>query len=160
MEIKCLSLYQPWATLIALGLKKYETRGWATHYRGKIAIHAGKRPMDRDEVCRLLNLIRFQPPQEWNGFQRGKIVAIADLTDCLEMHRKGAFLQNACPPQICIEHQTDLEIAVGYWEPFRWAWKLENVIALPEPISASGRQRLWTPDPELQTALEKVICGV
>ena len=37
--MKALTLYQPYATAIALGLKKYETRSWATSYRGPLAIH-------------------------------------------------------------------------------------------------------------------------
>jgi activating signal cointegrator 1 len=39
--MKVLSLWQPWASLVAHGLKKIETRGWdATPYRGPLAIHA------------------------------------------------------------------------------------------------------------------------
>lgn len=40
--MKALTLYQPWASLIALGVKTIETRSWATSYRGPLAIHAGK----------------------------------------------------------------------------------------------------------------------
>ena len=40
--MKAISLTQPWATLIALGEKKFETRSWPTRYRGPIAIHASK----------------------------------------------------------------------------------------------------------------------
>ena len=36
--MKALSLYQPWATAIALGSKRIETRGWPTSYRGPLAI--------------------------------------------------------------------------------------------------------------------------
>src|SRR5262245_18042005 len=38
-----LSLWQPWASLIAIGAKKIETRSWPTNYRGLVAIHAAKR---------------------------------------------------------------------------------------------------------------------
>ena len=41
-EIKAISLWQPWASLIALGGKKIETRSWPTKYRGPLAIHASK----------------------------------------------------------------------------------------------------------------------
>lgn len=40
--MKALSLWQPWATLIAIGAKQYETRGWSTPYRGPLIIHAAK----------------------------------------------------------------------------------------------------------------------
>lgn len=41
--MKALTLHQPWASLIALGVKTIETRSWSTKYRGPLAIHAGKR---------------------------------------------------------------------------------------------------------------------
>jgi hypothetical protein len=42
-RIKCISLWQPWASLVAVGAKRIETRGWATAYRGRLGIHAAKR---------------------------------------------------------------------------------------------------------------------
>lgn len=41
--IRGLTLTQPWATLVALGEKHYETRSWDTGYRGLVAIHAAKK---------------------------------------------------------------------------------------------------------------------
>ena len=41
-NIKALSLWQPWASAIAVGYKHYETRSWKTDYRGWLGIHAAK----------------------------------------------------------------------------------------------------------------------
>lgn len=41
--MKALTLHQPWASLIAAGVKTIETRSWSTRYRGPLAVHAGKR---------------------------------------------------------------------------------------------------------------------
>lgn len=41
--MKVLTLHQPQATLVALLLKKIETRSWSTKYRGPLAIHAAAR---------------------------------------------------------------------------------------------------------------------
>ena len=46
--MRAISLWQPWATAIAVGVKQIETRHWKTDYRGPIAIHAAKR-WTRDE---------------------------------------------------------------------------------------------------------------
>jgi len=35
--MKALTLYQPFASLVALGLKQVETRSWRTSYRGPLA---------------------------------------------------------------------------------------------------------------------------
>ena len=45
--MKALTIWQPWASLLVSGQKKYETRSWATAYRGPIAIHAAMRPVRR-----------------------------------------------------------------------------------------------------------------
>ena len=49
--MKVLTLRQPWATLVAEGIKQYEFRSWKTNYRGKVLIHAGagvdKKDMER-----------------------------------------------------------------------------------------------------------------
>lgn len=84
--MKALTLIEPWAALIAHGLKSYETRSWQTGYRGLIAIHAGK---TKDEAyiesllvalangeidTRVANAIR--------DMHCGEVVALAWLADC------------------------------------------------------------------------------
>jgi hypothetical protein len=46
LSIPAISLWQPWATAMALGIKKNETRDWPTSIRGWLAIHAAKRALD------------------------------------------------------------------------------------------------------------------
>lgn len=56
--MKALTVWQPWASLIAIGAKPYEFRGWVppTSLRGqRIAIHAGARPVRKGEVADLLD---------------------------------------------------------------------------------------------------------
>lgn len=55
--MKALTVWQPWATLIAIGAKPYEFRHWTPprSLRGqRIAIHAGARPVRKLEVAELL----------------------------------------------------------------------------------------------------------
>jgi hypothetical protein len=54
--MRATSLWQIWASLISAGLKIYGTRHWYTSYRGKLAIHAAKRPVAREEVQRQVAL--------------------------------------------------------------------------------------------------------
>ena len=50
--MNCLSLVQPWATLLLSGAKRYETRCWSTSYRGLLGIHASRRwSADLDYLC-------------------------------------------------------------------------------------------------------------
>lgn len=48
--MKAITLYQPWATLIAIGAKTVETRSWSTTYRGPLAIHAAKRRAEHEKI--------------------------------------------------------------------------------------------------------------
>jgi hypothetical protein len=43
---------------------------------------------------------------------------------------------------VSIHAMSPLERAVGHWQPGQYAWKLENIVALPEPIPLKGAQGL------------------
>jgi hypothetical protein len=50
--MKALTLSQPFATLVAIGAKRIETRSWSTNYRGPLAIHAAKTiPREYKSLC-------------------------------------------------------------------------------------------------------------
>lgn len=156
-EIRMLTLWQPWASLIAKRLKRFETRSWSTSYRGLIAIHAAKRPVNKDEVlpiryavggggCTHEELAAIDECLEaTHKLPLGCVVAIAELTGCFAMHQRktvGTYVDLPGCGHIFIDPQSVLERAVGNWQPGRCAWKLENILALPEPIPAKGGQGL------------------
>lgn len=47
---KCMSMHQPWASLLIAGIKKHEGRSWYTSHRGRLWIAATAKPVDPDEV--------------------------------------------------------------------------------------------------------------
>lgn len=62
--MKALTIYQPWASLIMVGAKPHEFRGWDYSERfpslvgTRIAIHAAARPIKLPEIVDLLNRLR------------------------------------------------------------------------------------------------------
>lgn len=40
-KMACLTMHQPWASLLVYGIKRAEGRGWNTDFRGRLWIHAG-----------------------------------------------------------------------------------------------------------------------
>ena len=77
--MKVLTSKQPWATLVAEGIKKYEFRTWKTNYRGRVLIHAGA-GIDKKELARFKDLNLEYPSK--------KIIAEVEIKDCLEVDYK------------------------------------------------------------------------
>lgn len=146
--MKVLTLHQPWATLVAIGAKKIETRSWATKYRGPLAIHASKsfpgvlktlcmqEPFFDALVVGFCMPNHIVPSKMVVCLPLGSILCVCDLVDCAEMGVIG-------------DYTPEPERSFGHYAPGRFAWHLANVRPLQEPIPAKGLQRLWTPGPEL-----------
>lgn len=60
--MRTLSIQQPWATLIARGLKPVENRSWHSPNRGPFLIHAGQRYDIQGEMWIRNNWWSFQLP--------------------------------------------------------------------------------------------------
>ena len=128
--MKAITIYQPWARLIANGVKTIETRTWQTRYRGPLAIHAAKK-IDLDG-CRL-----------WGVYTRSMlrlsaIVAIVELVDV----------------RLC--RQTDREAACGECNG-RWCWILANVRPLSNPVPVSGHRKIWKVPPEVARHVKREV---
>lgn len=173
IDMPALTLWQPWASLIAEGVKVIETRSWAapTSLIGeRIAIHAAaKRPPDTwanetpsapwldldvmakhylvDEASDVPGMFRHR----WTG-PLGAVVAIARLAACVPMAERMPA-QDACPWPTLVRWrgfgsaefvQTYADqIPYGDFAPGRWAWLLYDIEKLPEPVPAKGFQKVW-----------------
>lgn len=133
MRIKALSVWQPWASLLAHGVKEYETRSWATKYRGLLAIQASARwGRDQREVVGwhpypdLLAALELSAADLPLGF----VVGVAELVDVVPTLKVAPLL-------------SENEQRLGDFRPGRFAWKLGNVRPLSVPIYAKGAQGLW-----------------
>lgn len=140
--MKALSLIQPWATLIAIGSKRIETRSWSTDYRGPIAIHASKwmtpagKYVNADVEACIAMCYRepFTTELTMGGIARvldlpsGAIVATARLVDVV---RTDAIRVG------------ELEREFGDYRPGRFAWRLADVQQLRTPVPYRGFPGLW-----------------
>lgn len=155
--MKMLTLWQPWASLVALGFKKYETRSWSTSYRGSLVIHASKRALSWKDL-ELWEEITGVDPHLFK-FPVGSAIALVDLVDCQQMVSIDSDVRHSS--QISIASMLSQEKLAGIWEPERYAWKLENVRLIEPAIACCGFQGLRdAPDevlriasPELQRAI-------
>ncbi len=121
--MKVLTIKQPYASLIAHGYKKFEFRSWKTKYRGELYIHAGK-GIDKKRMD-MVNDYNLDYP---NGF----IIAKVKLTDCILVDEKMSKSLNEKNPKVYTHDYT------GYY-----AWCLEDVEILEEPIKTNGKLSIW-----------------
>lgn len=126
IKLKVLTLKQPWATLVAEGIKKYEFRSWKTNYRGKVLIHAGA-GIDKKEMENFKNLNLKFPSK--------RILAEVELEDCLELNDE-------------LNKKIIAEKNIAYGSKYRtgYAWKLTNSKKINYDKEIKGQLGLWNID--------------
>lgn len=176
-RVKAITLWQPWASLVAVGAKKIETRSWATAYRGPLAIHAAKKK-PADFVTEFMSLLKEQGlvsvkpakiRKSRNGIQidvtmprqvinapSGVVLCTCNLVDCLEILNRTSIDKKIVAAQLSDGREiTGNELRFGDYFPGRYAWILENVKWLPEPMPAKGKQGLWNWEPPEESSHER-----
>lgn len=144
--MRAITLYQPWASLIADGRKTFETRTWTTTYRGPIAIHAGSMVVAEYAVeC------GYKP----EGLPRGAIVAVARLAGVITTEQAQRTFDDTMPFARARE-----EFCHGDYSLGRYAWELADVRPVPA-LWIPGRQGLWDvpPDVEIRLRMDAGLAG-
>ena len=137
-----LTLHQPYASLMAAGLKSIETRSWRTSWQGLVAIHAGKSedPGEGYLRAKMIGLIsraqrlpfgwstdRLQPPSR-GVLPLGAIVAVGELREC-ERTEFLLHLVTGTP-----------EMQFGDYSAGRFGWMFDRIVPLPKPLIYRGVQ--------------------
>jgi hypothetical protein len=128
-----LSIRQPWAGLIAAGVKKIENRKWRTDYRGPVLIHAGLKIARGFKLLTKEELERRHEDPDMVALLRlkGGIIGIADLTDCVTKSKDKWFKG-----------------------PYGFVFRNARTLNF---IPSKGQLRLYHPDPELLRTLPKSV---
>lgn len=91
---KVITVKQPWARLIAQGIKNIENRTWKTNYRGRVLIHASSIPV------KMINPNNVFTKEQWNSLSDGiqkeiicgkdyvnsAIIGSIEIVDCVQNH--------------------------------------------------------------------------
>lgn len=143
--MKGLSLTQPWASLVAIGAKRIETRSWSTSYRGDVLIHAAKKfPADARCLCPV------EPFVDALGMailHTGQVLAVARLVECFAFDaRTAAKIARRSYLGLLPAHEVDF----GDYSAGRFGFVFEDVRPLSAPIAWRGALGLWDVPFELQ----------
>jgi hypothetical protein len=116
--LKCLSLKQPYAELVAAGRKTIETRTWNTNFRGKFLIHASK-TIDK-ESCSILNI-------DCSKLTKGAVIGLAFLYNVKKYNNEQDFVADK-----------NKHFSVNFWEP-KYGFLLDGAKKLNKPIPIPGQ---------------------
>jgi len=128
MEVKALSVKQPWAWLICAGLKDVENRNWYTQYRGRCYVHTGikidKRAFewlaDRFPEC-LYQRVIVNGLINPSVLVTGAIIGEVEIVDCVEKSE-------------------------SHWFTGRHGFVLRNPVLYEVPVPCRGKLRFFEPD--------------
>ena len=148
--MKAFSIKQPWASLIAHGIKDIENRTWRTHFRGRIYIHSSAKMSDLFKGKELA----FTGPQ-WNVipkefsfienreaiFISSAVIGEVDIVDCVINH-----------PSVWAEKTQQCGNTIDneplYKGQIIYNWVLANPILYDEPIlNVKGKLSFWDFNP-------------
>lgn len=135
---KALSIKQPWASLIAHGIKDIENRTWKTNFRGRIYIHACT-PRKFEVQLTDEQTIQAAPVLKQlfdNTLPFGAIIGEVDIVDCVINHesiwaeKSDMFLRT---------HSAGIVS-----RPPIYNWVLENAEMYENPIlNVKGKLSFW-----------------
>lgn len=168
--MKALTIWQPWASLIMIGAKPYEFRGWQPPTRlvgQRMAIHAGARPVKEAEVRALIRALKGDPAMSQPCLHAD--IALPFLERVLAgLQRPAPAVDLFGPPArsplvlprshvlgtaIVGRAKRGDECAAEFGEDvgndsdregtFNWGWPLTDIRPLEPPVEAKGAQGLW-----------------
>ena len=150
----CLTLKQPFASLIVCGEKRIETRSWRTRHAGRIAIHASAR-WDHDFLD-LCDEPEFREALARHNLRAGTlplgaVLGTVELVACLPSEQlRPALIENqqgkvrvAMLDGTEVAMDADKELAFGDYSPRRWGWLLREPRPLRRPVPCKGCLQLW-----------------
>lgn len=138
--MKALTIQQPWAGLLVLGIKQFETRNWNTKHRGTLVIHSSAKMTT--EGKELLEWLKKDNRDKFFEGSReltvctdlGKVIGQVEVVDTVSSNEASGI--------------ANTEKMLGDFGPDRWLWKCENPIVYILPVPAVGKLSIWNWEPE------------
>lgn len=151
--MKALTLWQPWATLVAYEVKPFEFRRWPAPkwiWDQRIAIHAGARPVRPKEIDTLISQLRLE--EGWGTALKPEAL---DLLLTMQSRPDTIPLSSIlCTAVIGKPVPAAEAVRQAYGEDFKgdsdridhqvFGWPMLDVKRFDIPVPMKGMQGFWT----------------
>jgi hypothetical protein len=167
MILRALTIYQPWASLIAIGAKPYEFRKWpapAYVIGARVVIHAAARPVRREEVLDVLQRCdgKDGPPPVIPEIAVPFLEGLMRIFDSTHSSQKPGRTMLPLSAGLC-SAVLDVPVRAVDLHPADsdrvdhhiWAWPLTDVQVFEKPIEARGAQGFWTWGADIQREISR-----
>lgn len=116
-SIRCLSIKDPWITMIGRRKKCFELRKRNSHYRGMLVL------------CSSAARSKTKDAAKWPQYdgEKGVALYVVDMVDCFPAQRKHAKGAGCMPSK------------------GEWVWELRRVRKLSEPVKVKGSLGFYKP---------------
>ncbi|KAF8392210.1 hypothetical protein HHK36_022552 [Tetracentron sinense] len=145
----CLTMHQPWASLLVYGIKRIEGRSWPAPLRGRLWIHAASKVPDPVTIKAMEDF--YREIYAVDGITHIKFpehYPVARLLGCVEVVGCVKCEELACWKEVRLEGQTD------------FCWLCEQPQRLLVPFEMRGYQRVYNLERKIYEAAVRGLCPV
>ncbi|OMP11014.1 hypothetical protein CCACVL1_00727, partial [Corchorus capsularis] len=149
----CLTMHQPWASLLVYGIKRIEGRSWPAPVRGRLWIHAASKVPDEATIKAMEDFYReiyavdgitdLKFPEH---YPVSKLLGCVEVVGCLKCEEVTQW--EVLPQGVRLEGQTD------------FCWLCEQPQKLIVPFEMRGYQRVYNLEKKIYEAAVRGLVPV
>lgn len=134
----CLSMHQPWASLLVNGIKTVEGRSWPTTHRGLIWIASTAQPVEPGAIKALRQQYSHVASKHFpEEYPHGHLLGVVNVVDCITQ----AEYRVQCPDELREENSSE------------HLFVCTDSHRLAVPYKVSGSHKIWDLPPGLSSRL-------
>ncbi|XP_076233988.1 activating signal cointegrator 1 isoform X2 [Calliopsis andreniformis] len=137
----CLSMHQPYASLLVAGIKMHEGRTWYTSHRGRLWIASTSKQINKEEISRMehaYRILRHETIKFPDNYPTGCLLGCVTVSDVLSQEEY---------KKVYPDGESD--------SPFIFI--CENFYSLPIKIPIQGKHKIYKLDQKIHQAALKLL---